>query len=184
MTDFSKLPDVNIWMTHPDLTQIQQVDFPAGYHMRFYQGAEDIDKWVKIQQISDPFITPTAEHFNNSMPGTTEFRSKRIMFLVNPVGQDIGSITAWQTTKLSKNEIGQIHWVAILPSAQGQRLAIPMTIAACQRIVDLGHTKACLSTNTRRIPALNLYAKLGFRPMFQAIDQKEAWAKIALLIKY
>ena len=184
-----QLPDVDIAMFHRDLTNSPKIPFPAGYQMRFYREG-DISKWVEIQRSADSLYKVTAETFASYLLGDTSFLSQRVMFLVDPSGRDIGSITAWQTADLpsinlaTKPFIGQVHWVAIVADQQGQGLAQPMLSACCQRMIALGHQQACLSTNTKRIPALNLYRKFGFEPILLNDTEKEAWSDIVPKLKY
>ncbi|MEM8861745.1 MAG: GNAT family N-acetyltransferase [Chloroflexota bacterium] len=151
--------------------------------MRFFEDGES-STWIELQQASDPFFTATADILNKTMPGSTEYRAERIMFLVDPAGHDIGSIAAWQTTEITEEEIGQIHWVAILPEAQGRGLSVPMLGAACHRLQEMGHRQACLSTNMKRLPAVNLYLKFGFKPQLDSEEQKIGWEKIKPRLKY
>jgi GNAT superfamily N-acetyltransferase len=178
-----QLPNVDIWMTHPNLFQAPKFSLPAGYSMRFYRKG-DIPVWVEIQQSADRFFEATSATFARSMPGETSLLSERVMFLLNAKSREVGTITAWQSSFLTTELIGQVHWVAIAAEVQGQGLAKPMLSAVCQRMIELGHTKACLSTNTRRIPALNLYLKFGFKPFFQNEIEHQAWEKIKPKLKY
>ncbi len=132
--------------------------------MRSYQPG-DLDTWLRIQA-TDPFFMPTAETFAASMPGDDAYLGSRVMFLVDPGGAEVGTITAWSSAKLTGQEIGQIHWVAIVPAACGLGLGLgkPMLSAACVAQLERGYTQAYLETNTRRVPALNLYLRFGFAP--------------------
>ncbi len=178
----TSLPDVDVWMIHADLNQIPSYELPAGYSFRFYCDG-DLEKWVKIQNAADELFTATAETFKQSLKGPADYLAHRIMFLVNQKGEDIGTITAWETEKLTGNLLGQVHWVAIVPEAQGQGLAKPMMTAVCRKLLELGHSKAFLSTNTRRIPALNLYLGMGFKPFKVGANEAEAWETVRPLLK-
>ena len=182
MLKSSQLPDVDIWMRHSSLGSAPIFSMPDGYHMRFYREG-DVPNWVQIQQASDPFYKATARTFLGAMPGEEAYLAHRVMFLVGPDGRDIGTITAWQNNFLTGKLVGQIHWVAIITPEQSKGLAKPMMSAVCQQLKVLGHQQACLSTNTKRIPALNLYLKFGFEPYFENNDQKDAWKTIESELK-
>jgi GNAT superfamily N-acetyltransferase len=167
----------DVWMTHPDLGAIAPLPLPAGFRLRFYSEG-DLDVWLRIQA-RDPFFVPTAETFAASMPGDTALLASRVMFLADPVGEDIGTVTAWSNDRLTGREIGQIHWVALVPAARGQGLAKPMVGAACALLYQRGYREACLETNTRRIPALNLYLALGFEPFVRSEAERQAWRRVA-----
>lgn len=178
----TNLPDVDVWMIHNALNQAPIHELPEGYSFRFYQEG-DLEKWVEIQNRADELFTATAETFNRSLKGSADYLAQRIMFLVNSKGQDIGTITAWETKKLTGDLLGQVHWVAIVPEAQGHRLAKPMMTAVCQKLIEFGHSKAFLSTNTRRIPALNLYLGMGFKPFKVGANEAEAWETVRPFLK-
>ncbi len=178
-----QLPDSDVWMTHPDLSRTPHFSLPIGYRMRFY-GDGDVQAWVRIQQAAEPFIVPTAETFTRSMPGDTAYLATRVMFLVDPSGTDIGTITAWNDDQFNGRDIGQIHWVAIIPDAQGRGLAKPMLSAACNVLRTHGYTESWLETNTRRLPALNLYLQFGFKPYPRDEVERNAWRIVASRLKF
>ncbi len=106
-----------------------------------------------------------------------------MLFLVDPSGVDIGTITAWHTDQLLGRDIGQIHWVAIIPSAQGRGLAKPMLSAACAVVRTHGYAEACLETDTRRVAAINLYLQGGFVPHPRDEAERTAWRAIKPRLK-
>lgn len=169
--------DSDVWMIYPDLAAITAPPLQGGYRMRCY-GEGDLDVWLRIQA-HDPYFVPTAETFAATMPGDTALLAGRVMFLVDPAGEDVGSVTAWSNDRLTGREIGQIHWVALVPAARGQGLAKPMVGAACALLRERGYREACLETNTRRIPALNLYLALGFEPLVRSEPERQAWLHVA-----
>jgi GNAT superfamily N-acetyltransferase len=171
----------DVWMIHRDLARVPHYALPAGYRMRFYREG-DLDSWLRIHA-TDRFFIPTAETFAAYLPGDTAYRATRIMFLVDPQGADIGTITAWNTDELFGRAIGRIHWVAIVPAAQGRGLAKPMLSAACVVLREQGYGEACLDTNTRRVPAINLYRHFGFEPFVRDERERAAWQAVAPWLK-
>ncbi len=180
--DQDDLPDVDVWMMHEDLSRVAQMPLPEGYSMRFYCEG-DVATWVDVQNSADEFFTATADTFKNSLSGPADYLAERVMFLVDPSGRDIGSITAWESSKLTGESLGQVHWVAIRPESQGMGLAKPMLAKTCQLLTELGHSAAFLSTNTRRVPALNLYLGMGFKPYQVGENEAHAWSQIKHLLK-
>ena len=178
-----QLPNVNVWMINHDLSSAPNFSLPLGYNMRFY-GESDLQTWVRIQQAAETFFVPTAETFAKYMPGDTAYLAERVMFLVDPSGADIGTITAWNDRTFTDHDTGQIHWVAIIPAAQGRGLAKPMLSAACNRLRERGYTQAVLETNTRRVAALNLYLQFGFEPYVCDEAERDAWRVVAPHLKF
>lgn len=176
-------PDVDVRMIHHDLTGAPRHALPEGYHMRFYRDG-DVAPWVRIQRAADALSQATAETFAQYMPGDVAHLARRVMFLVDPSGADIGTITAWNGDAFDGRDIGLVHWVAIAASAQGRGLAKPMLSAVLDVLRALGYNEAWLDTNTRRIPALNLYLAFGFAPHPRSEAERAAWRAIAPLLKY
>lgn len=172
------VPNTDVWMIHRALHQAPFFSLPPGYQMRFYHEG-DIQTWVTIQQAAESFFVPTAETFLSSLRGDASYLSRRVMFLVDPYGADIGTITAWNDHLFHYDDVGQIHWVAIIPDAQGRGLAKPMVCAACTELQVRGYMTAVLETNTRRLAALNLYLQCGFEPYPQSQAERDAWKSVA-----
>jgi GNAT superfamily N-acetyltransferase len=173
---------MDVVMVHRDLSCAPRFAFPTGYAMRAYREG-DVPTWVCIQQTGDPFYKATAEDFAKYMPGDDAYLAQRVLFLMNPAGEDIGSITAWSDSDFEGREIGHIHWVAIVAAEQGRGLGKPMISAACDVLRELGYSAAYLETNTERIPALNLYLRCGFRPHARNEAEREAWRAVAPRLK-
>jgi GNAT superfamily N-acetyltransferase len=177
------LPNTAVWMIHHHLARAPHFALPAGYDMRFYREG-DVPTWMRIQQAAETHFVPTAEIFARSMPGDTAYLTARVMFLVDPSGAEIGTITAWNDDLFNGRDMGRIHWVAIIPDAQGRGLAKPMMSAACDVLRTRGYPAAWLETNTRRIPALNLYLQFGFKPHPRDETERNAWRAIAPHLKF
>lgn len=178
-----QLPNANVWMIHHNLLSAPYFPLSLGYSMRFYREG-DVQTWVRIQQAAEPFFVPTAGMFAKYMPGDTAYLAARVMFIVDPTGTDVGTITAWNDRVFHYDDIGQIHWVAIIPAAQGRGLSKAMLSAACNTLRARGYTKAVLETNTRRIPALNLYLQFGFEPYVRDEAERNAWGIVAPQLKF
>lgn len=178
-----QLSNISVWMIHHDLSRAPRYSLPEGYTMRFYREG-DVATWVHIQQSADTLFTATAETFAQHLTGDTPHLAGRVMFLVDPSGRDIGSITAWNSDALTGRDMGLVHWVAIIPQAQGRGLAKPMTCAALDVMRGLGYNEAWLETGTGRVAALNLYLHLGFQPYVHGTDDRAAWQAVAPRLKY
>lgn len=178
----TNVPQVDVFMVNRDIAAAPRYALPAGYAMRFYRDG-DAAIWERIQIISDPFFTAGVETLANSMPGDTPYLAERIMFLVDPAGEDIGTITAWDDSEFDGTPMGHIHWVAIVPAAQGCGLGKPLMTTALDVMRRRGDTAAWLETNTARIPALNLYLHFGFVPHIRNDAERVGWRAVAPLLK-
>lgn len=164
-------------MVQPNLAEAPVFELPEGYRIRMYRDG-DLAEWLRIQR-TDRYFQPTAATFAETLPGDTADLAARVMFLVDPAGVDIGSVTAWRNSTVTDHEIGHIHWVAIVPQAQGRGLAKPMLSHAIERMRIFGYSEACLETNTIRVPALNLYLRFGFQPYPRNDNEYQAWRAVA-----
>lgn len=177
------LPSVDVWMVQRDLAHAPRFALPEGYRIRPYREG-DVPAWVRIQNAADTMFVATAATFAESMPGDSAYLAERVMFLVDPSGADIGTIAALNDTGFDGSEMGHVHWVAMEPEAQGRGLAKPMLSAALDVMRDRGDSAAWLETNTARLPAINLYLRLGFAPHPRDAVERRAWRAIAPRLKF
>lgn len=177
----TNVPQIEVFMVHRDIARAPRYEIPAGYRMRFYREG-DVATWVRVQQRAEKLFVPTAETFAQSIPGDDALLSTRVMFLVDPAGEDIGTITAWHSA-FDGTPMGHIHWVAVVPAAQGLGLSKAMLSAALAVMRRRGDTAAWLETNTARVPALNLYLHFGFVPHPRNDEERAAWRAVAPMLK-
>ena len=175
-------PNVSVIMVHRDLRRVPHPPLPDGYRFRPYRDG-DVPVWVRIQQAAETFFVPTAATFAETLPGDADYLARRVLFLVAPDGDDIGTITAWDDDAFEGRRLGHIHWVAIVPDAQGRGLAKPLLGAACRRLREHGFNEAYLETGTGRIAALNLYLRSGFVPHPRDDAERAAWRAVAPRLK-
>jgi hypothetical protein len=58
---------------------------------------------------------------------------------------------------------------------QGRGLGKPLLAAICERLSQLGHTRARVTTSTGRPAAVNLYLHFGFRPVIRDQAGQDLW---------
>lgn len=174
---------VAVWMIHRDLARAPRHELPRGYAFRFFREG-DIATWMRVQQAAIPEFTVTEKMFHDDMPGDTALWSQRVLFLVGPEGDDIGSITAWHAEEPPGVLVGQVHWVAIVPAAQGRGLGKPLMSAALALMRERGLNQAVLQTETGLFPALNLYLRFGFEPLLRGAADRDGWLAVAPLLRY
>lgn len=176
-------PNVSVVMCYRNIAQAPRYALPAGYSMRFYHDG-DVATWVRVQQAAETYFVPTAKTFSESMPGTPQYLAQRVMFLLDGSGSEVGTITAWNSTRFTGQDVGQIHWVALIPTVQGRGLSKPMLSAALDVLRERGYSEAWLETGTGRIPALNLYLHFGFEPYPRDETERAAWRDVAPRLKF
>jgi len=173
---------LDVRMSRENLNNIPDYSLPAGYSIRWYQpGYEEF--WQAIQLLADECTSVTPELFQEQFGTDTQLLSERQCFLCDSQDNIIGTASAWLDNQGEKSP-GRIHWVAIIPQKQGRGLAKPLLSIICNRLKELGHSKTFLTTQSVRIPAINLYAKFGFAPVIDSDRDREIWEKLQKHIKY
>jgi GNAT superfamily N-acetyltransferase len=173
---------LDVKMSRENLDNIPEYDLPAGYSIRWYQPGYE-KHWQAVQSLADEYTRVTQDLFEEQFGTDIQLLSERQCFLLDSKEDIIGTATAWLDNQ-SKNLIGRIHWLAIVPQQQGKGLARPLLTIICKRLKELGHSKTYLTTQTVRIPAINLYAKFGFAPVIDTDRDREIWEKLQKHVKY
>jgi len=73
--------------------------------------------------------------------------------------------------------------VGVDPDSRGLGAGRLIALAALHSLAERGYKTAVLSTDDERIPAINLYYSLGFRPIYTHESHKERWKKIMAKLK-
>ena len=155
----------------PSLASAPTHALPTGYTTRTYRkdGGADAARYRFMWQeanrrlYNDVTLQIPADWFYRSFGANEDEHEQRIIFVVDR-GNPVGAITAWYYQDAC-GTMGQVHNVCMLPSYTGQGLSKPLLSVVLRRQAELGHTECRLSTTTRKLEAINLYAKFGFLPL-------------------
>ena len=159
-------------MDCPNLVAVPQAELPAGYSLRFYEPGDE-RAWVDLHREADLLNTFSAETFRNQFGTDTNLLRQRQIYLVAESGTVVGTASAW--FQPGDPSLGRVHWVAIRPAHQSRGLAKPLLSLVCRRLRELGHTRAYLTTNTARVPAICLYFSFGFLPDLAGSARRQDW---------
>ncbi len=173
--------NLEISMIRDDLEAIPQYDIPDGFCISWYHPGDEL-RWAKIQAEADRYNTITPELFVRQFGDDPAELARRQCYLYM-ADKAIGTATAWFNPTYHNTMYGRIHWVAIVPSWQGYGLGRPLMTVACNRLRELGHTCAYLTTSTARIPAINLYRSFGFVPEIRNPQEGEIWRELEAYLK-
>jgi GNAT superfamily N-acetyltransferase len=150
-----------LWMIRKDLAGLPNFAPPPGYRLRWFEPGDE-SVWVALQA---PFYEPGAAHldlFRSQYGADEDALRRRMCFLLAPDGEPVGTATAWSHDGFRGPEWGRVHWVAVAEAHQGRGLGKALMSVVCRRLVDLGHTKAYLTTSRDRPNAVALYRAFGF----------------------
>ena len=113
-----------------------------------------------------------------------QLKAERQFYLCDGQRRTLGTATAWVNDDFPAENWGRVHWVAILPAAQGRGLSKPLLSVCVQRLGELGCEGAYLTTSTVRLPALNLYLRFGFRPHIARERDVRGWRLVRDRVKH
>ncbi len=173
LEDLSAFAEPEVFLGNPSL--------PEGYSLRRYSpGLEK--EWIRIQDEADDYIKVDKKLFKREFGTHLRELPRRMLFLAH--GKNlIGTATAWLDDISDEPGTGRLHWVAIVPEYQGRGLGITLTHSALSLFPALGCSRAYLLTNAVRIPAINLYLKIGFKPLIGGAEEQSAWEEILDIIE-
>ncbi len=165
-------------MLRGDITDMQEIPLPAGYHYETYQDG-DRDAWIEIEKSAKEFDTREqgldaweryyAEH-TDELPG-------RMVFVVNEAGEKVATATAFYDIRgIDQSADGWLHWVAVRREDQGKGLSKPLISHVIQIMKALGQTHCKIPTQTTTWVAVKVYLDLGFRPIEKnLVNSRDGW---------
>lgn len=156
---------------------------PEGFSFRSYAPGDE-DDWVELQSRADKFNKIDVALFHREFGYDADILKQRMLFLLNSRDKIIATATAWFDDDYQGEKYGRVHWVAIHPDYQGKGLSKPLMSSICEKLVELGHDKAYLTTSSVRIPAINLYLKFGFVPHIITPEDKKIWNALKTHCKF
>lgn len=167
-----------LYMVRDHLRDILEYPLPEGYQM-YGMRQDDIGLWVDVQKDAEPYIK-TIDHqvYYSTFGGDLQSIGSRCFLLQDDRGCAIGTAGAWYRTDEKGLEYGQVHWVAIRKAHQGKGLG---NVIMTQILTALApnYERAFLETQSKRINALRLYLKFGFRPQIVDEEGQIGWDEVA-----
>jgi len=75
-----------------------------------------------------------------------------------------------------------LHYISVHPGWRGRGLAKPLMSAVLARHAQLGRAGCYLTTDDHRLPAINSYVQMGWRPVLWSEDAATRWKKVLALL--
>lgn len=69
----------------------------------------------------------------------------------------------------------ELGWIAVSAEHRGRGLGSAMSVAVMRYAASIGHREIFLRTDDYRLPAIQMYVKLGFRPWMNDPTAPERW---------
>lgn len=148
------------------------------YSLRFYRPG-DAARWVEILRAAYGDDGITERLFERRFGNDEDELARRQLFLCDGTGTAIGTATAWKDDAFEDGGWGRVRAVALRPEFQGRQLMRPLLTTLCRRFRELGHERAFLDTSTKRLPAIRLYWRFGFRGHCQTETDAHIWRAVA-----
>ena len=164
----------NLLMRRPDLLHLPPLPaLPDGYALRGTQPG-DIPA---LAAVLDRAFADEAWDEARVAATLNEEQGVRQTLVVDFRGRPIATASA----RLRPDRFpgsGYLHWVAVDPDHQGQRLGFFLSLAVLHTFRTLGCADAVLETQDHRLAAIQTYLKLGFLPEYRDGTHRERWAVI------
>lgn len=160
-----------LFMRHPDLEKLPPLSLPYGVSLHSHIDGEMDKIWENlIERVFENHFS-----FDSFIRNGGGYKPEYVLYLAKD-GVDIATTTAIEND-LFPGE-GWFRMVGVTPEARGVGAGRLIALAALHSLAARGYKTAVLSTDDERIPALRMYYKLGFRPIYTHESNKERWAKI------
>lgn len=164
-------------MIRETLDHVPQYEVPSNYSIRWFEPGDDAH-WRRIHIDCEGYEDIGEGLFSDQFGADMAVLKQRVGFICRVDGWPVATNAAW-FGDFKAQTWGRIHWVATTREEQGAGLSKPLMTAVCNRLRDLGHDNAYLTTNSRRLRAILLYQGLGFTPDWETEEEKETWRVVA-----
>ena len=163
-----------LFMRHPDITNLPPLQLPEGVTLHTHIEGEEA-AWENL--IERAFNNHYS--FDACIRNGGDYNPEYVLYLSKD-GKDIATTTAVEKDIFPGE--GWFRMVGVDPEARGTGAGKLICLAALHALAARGYKTAVLSTDDARIPALCLYYKLGFRPIYTHESHKERWEKVLEII--
>ena len=153
---------------------LPEVAVPAGYLIRAYRHGDGA-AWCRLVNggIGGEW---TEAGLQEEMDGAQDFEPADLFFAVESE-EVVG--TTWALRRESfPSGVGSVHMVAVAPEHRRRGLGRLLALFALRRFCEQGIARARLQTDDVRLPAINIYLGLGFRPLLTHESHLERWRKV------
>ncbi|MHC4871545.1 MAG: GNAT family N-acetyltransferase [Planctomycetota bacterium] len=168
-----------IYMERDNLSDISEYQLPEEYHFTWYREGDEA-AWLDIHAEADKYNNCDLDLYRKSFGDDAEELSRRQCFINDSKGFKIATASAWFENNYKDERWGRVHWVAVRPAYQGRGLAKPLLSEILLRLTALHEKKVYLTTQSVRIPAINMYLKYGFRPVINNNEEIAKWVEVKI----
>jgi len=158
-------------MKKEGLSDLPGFHCPSGYSLRQFQ-PDDERNWEDLIRHSFTRDVKFAEKIGDHVP----LYAERLLFICRG-NQPVATATAWERSN-GDNSGWYLHMVGVLPEYSGKGLGYAVSLAVLQKMKESGGESVFLETDDFRLPAIRIYLKLGFQPVYMDESHPERWERI------
>lgn len=161
-----------LYMRHADITSLPDLKLPSGMSLHTHEKGKE-DNWEEL--IENAFGMHYS--FKKCIECGGNYKPEYVFYLKKD-GIDIATITAVEKEEFPGE--GWFRMVGVRKEARGVGAGRIICLAALHSLAERGYKTVVLSTDDDRLPAISLYYKLGFRPIYTHESHKERWNSVFL----
>lgn len=183
------VPYIKVLMVISRKTIEKEVELNSKYHYVDFSDDLKMD-WCKLQCEVNLFdsMDGASAKWNQMILRDKDFFSKHFLFVKDENDNLVGSAGLWYGSDFDEQRL-RIHYVAVSPSAQHQKIAQSMLTRLC-KMYDLIPSKypLYLVTQSQSYGAIKCYYRLGFTPYLGAYHgsseqkSKQAWKNVTEIL--
>lgn len=169
-----------IVMHRPHLRTIPDAPLlPEGYTLRAFGASDDEAGLAAV--LTAAFQEPWDEARVRAT--LTQASDVKAVYVVTSQGQIVATASSrWIPDRFPNT--GVVHWVATHPDHEGRGLASALLVRVLNDFIARGYPQAALETQDFRLPAIRLYLRFGFMPVYtvNGEDHRDIWCDILTVL--
>jgi len=158
-------------MKKEGLSDLPGFHCPTGYRLRHFE-EDDERNWEDLIRHSFTRDVKFSEKIGDNVPHYHE----RLLFICKG-NQPVATATAWERNS-GEHSDWYLHMVGVRPEYSGMGLGYAVSLAALQKVRESGGESVLLETDDFRLPAITIYMKLGFQPLYTDESHPGRWERI------
>lgn len=159
-----------LFMRASDLSALPPIFLPHGVSLHNHaEGMEE--SWERLIEKSFGKF----HSFEQFILNGGGYKPEYVLYLSKD-GKEIATTTAVEIEKVPGE--GWFRMVAVDPEARGVGAGKLIALAAMHSLAARGYKSIVLSTDDFRLPAINMYYKLGFRPIMTHESHPKRWEEV------
>ncbi len=163
-------------MTREALDDLPPFAATQHFHIRSFKPGDEAG-WNHVIQAS----FGGAYDFNRLMKTDSAFDPRRIILAVSG-SHILATASAWH--RITDDEhTGYLYMVGALPQHKGKGMGHAVSLACLHHFTREGRFRATLQTEDFRLPAIQIYLRLGFAPSITDATHAQRWQKVFIALR-